>query len=200
VNAGRYSVDRGSLTTVEAGGPLDTDWEPGGEYGEFDSRPGYCCVFGGEGGGRAAIYSLYSTQKGARTLVPELPYSIYSAQKGVRTLRPDISAKAFGIWGDPMNLGNGFAYVGNNPMTLADPLRRAWLDWIGGIGTRARQAVGAIAQAGRSASGRPRGSSPRPSIPPRIWEWENDPLRFDWSGARAEPWSVCDLPREYWPK
>jgi RHS repeat-associated protein len=26
-----------------------------------------------------------------------------------------------GIWGDPANLGNGYAYVGNNPWTLVDP-------------------------------------------------------------------------------
>ena len=26
-----------------------------------------------------------------------------------------------GIWGDPINLGNGYAYVGNNPWTALDP-------------------------------------------------------------------------------
>src|SRR5690606_16366872 len=39
-----------------------------------------------------------------------------------------------GIWGDPFNLGNGYAYVGNNPWTWVDP----WgLDvrGSGGIGT-----------------------------------------------------------------
>jgi RHS repeat-associated protein len=28
-----------------------------------------------------------------------------------------------GIWGDPANLGNGYAYVGNNPWSETDPLR-----------------------------------------------------------------------------
>jgi len=27
-----------------------------------------------------------------------------------------------GVWGDPMNLGNGYSYVGNNPWTLVDPM------------------------------------------------------------------------------
>ncbi len=31
------------------------------------------------------------------------------------------SRDRIGIWGDPANLGNGFAYVGNNPWTMLDP-------------------------------------------------------------------------------
>ena len=32
-----------------------------------------------------------------------------------------ISRDTIGIWGDLANLGNGYAYVGNNPFTLIDP-------------------------------------------------------------------------------
>jgi RHS repeat-associated protein len=32
-----------------------------------------------------------------------------------------ISRDAIGIWGDTMNLGNGYAYVGNNPASYDDP-------------------------------------------------------------------------------
>ena len=32
-----------------------------------------------------------------------------------------ISRDMIGMWGDPVNLGNGYAYVGNNPATRNDP-------------------------------------------------------------------------------
>jgi RHS repeat-associated protein len=32
-----------------------------------------------------------------------------------------ISRDPLGIWGDSVNLGNGYSYVGNNPQTLVDP-------------------------------------------------------------------------------
>jgi RHS repeat-associated protein len=31
-----------------------------------------------------------------------------------------------GIWGDPANMGNGYAYVGNNPSTFVDPWGEDW--------------------------------------------------------------------------
>ncbi len=35
-----------------------------------------------------------------------------------------ISRDSIGIWGDPANMGNGRAYVGNNPWTSTDPMGR----------------------------------------------------------------------------
>ncbi|MBN2018890.1 MAG: RHS repeat protein [Sedimentisphaerales bacterium] len=39
-----------------------------------------------------------------------------------------------GIWADPFNVGNGYAYVGNNPYSFADPfgMLPPWLDWLKG--------------------------------------------------------------------
>ena len=44
-----------------------------------------------------------------------------------------ISRDSIGIWGDEENLGNGFAYVGNNPASMLDPLGLAAGDGIGGV-------------------------------------------------------------------
>ena len=41
----------------------------------------------------------------------------YDPRVGQFTTRDPI-----GVWGDPLNMGNGYAYVGNNPWTLVDPI------------------------------------------------------------------------------
>jgi RHS repeat-associated protein len=55
----------------------------------------------------------------------------YDPEKGwyyyrTRYLDPRVgrftTRDAFGLWGDPFNLGNGLTYVGSNPFTMLDPL------------------------------------------------------------------------------
>ncbi len=45
-----------------------------------------------------------------------------------------ISRDIIGLWGDPINVGNGYSYTGNSPWTGLDPLGLAWLP--AGVGSR----------------------------------------------------------------
>lgn len=50
-----------------------------------------------------------------------------------------ISRDPMGQWGDPRARGNGFSYVGNNPVTKRDPSGQCvlkWICWLGGKGIK----------------------------------------------------------------
>ena len=57
---------------------------------------------------------------------PEIGAYNYRAREYSPTLGQFMSADPIGAWGDPTNLGNPYAYVGNNPSSYADPSGLAW--------------------------------------------------------------------------
>jgi RHS repeat-associated protein len=72
--------------------------------------------------------NIAGTQLGNNTLFngrrydPETGLSYYSTRYLDHAAGRFTTRDSIGIWGDRYNLGNGYAYVGNGPMTRVDPL------------------------------------------------------------------------------
>jgi RHS repeat-associated protein len=92
--------------------------------------------------------------------VERIGYDAWDATEGVyhyrlRTFDPAMgrftTRDPIGIWGDPLNLGNGYTYTGNAPWSWLDPWGRRGLparcgqaikDWAGGIVDNSESTVG----------------------------------------------------------
>ena len=115
-----HSDDLGSVREVTDGSANVVEQYQYGDYGSPQ-------FFNGAGG------AVTGSQIGNQTLFTGRRYDAELGWYYFRSRYLDpragrfVSADSVGIWQDPAALGNGYAYVGNNPLSYNDPMGTGWL-------------------------------------------------------------------------